>query len=274
MARIRSIKPGFFLNETLAALPFEWRLLFVGLWTQADRDGRLEDRPQRLKAALFPYDDLNLEEGLGRLANAGLIMRYDGNGQRLICIPTWAKHQQPHIRESVSDLPPPGASTVLPPVEHPGKGREGSRNGSGVLRDRFERFWASYPRKVGKDAAWKEWLKRSPSEVLTSDIIASVRLQAASLQWKKDGGQYIPHPRTWLSQGRWQDGGAGAGGVEPAEELWRDVCRTLGHNPECQSAAAHELRKEIAANGCLHRGVCQSFGQHQQRLAAERAVAS
>lgn len=232
----------------------------MGLWTQADRDGRLEDRPQRLKAALFPYDDLNLEEGLGCLVNAGLIMRYDGNGQRLICIPTWAKHQQPHIRESVSDLPPPGASTVLPPVEHPGKGREGSRNGSGVLRDRFDRFWAAYPRKVGKDAAWKEWLKHAPTEAFTETAITAVQQQVESPQWKKDGGQYIPHPRTWLSQGRWQDGGE----VAPTPS-WRDECRAVGHEPECQSVTVHELRKQIAAKGCVHPGVCESFGQHQQR---------
>ena len=209
MARIRSIKPGFFLNEEVASLPFQWRLLFVGLWTQADRDGRLEDRPQRLKAALFPYDDLNINDGLGSLANEGLIIRYDRDGQRLITIPTWAKHQQPHIRESASELPPPESSTGPEPDKPVGLGKgaggEQIREGSGALRERFERFWAVYPRKTGKDAAWKEWLKRAPSDELTATMIAKVQEQRASAQWLKDGGEYIPHPRTWLHQGRWQD---------------------------------------------------------------------
>src|SRR5262245_30051913 len=56
LARIRSIKPGFFRNEDLAAFPFQHRLLFAGLWLLADREGRLEDRPKRIHADLFPYD--------------------------------------------------------------------------------------------------------------------------------------------------------------------------------------------------------------------------
>lgn len=210
MARIRSIKPAFFLNEELAALPFEWRLLFVGLWTQADREGRLEDRPQRLKAALFPYDDLEIGVGLGCLANAGLIIRYEGSGQRLISIPTWMKHQQPHIREAVSELPAPCASTVLAPAEPVGLGkgadqeqiREGVR---GALLARFERFWDVYPRKTAKDAARKVWLKLAPDDALTQLMIAKVRDHCRTSQWTKDDGEFIPHGRTWLNQKRWED---------------------------------------------------------------------
>ena len=55
MARARNIKPGFFKNEFLADLPFETRLLFIGLWTLADREGRLEDRPRKIKMELFAY---------------------------------------------------------------------------------------------------------------------------------------------------------------------------------------------------------------------------
>ncbi len=64
MARIRTIKPQFFLNEELAELPAMVRLLFIGLWTQADREGRLLDRPKRLKAEIFPYDNFDVEKGL------------------------------------------------------------------------------------------------------------------------------------------------------------------------------------------------------------------
>lgn len=208
MARIRTIKPSFFLNETVASLPFHWRLLFVGLWTQADREGRLEDRPMRLKAALFPYDDLDVNDGLGCLANAGLITRYDGNvhEQRLIVIPTWRKHQQPNVREADSDLPPPpGESTVLAPVEPFRKGREGKgREQEGVpiaLRANFDRFWNAYPRKIGKDAALAVWRRLRPDNDLTTRMIAAV--QAQMPHW--DDPKFIPHPRTWLHQGRWQD---------------------------------------------------------------------
>lgn len=248
MARIRSIKPGFFLNEEVASLPFQWRLLFVGLWTQADRDGRLEDRPQRLKAALFPYDDLDINDGLGSLVNAGLITRYDRGGQRLISIPTWAKHQQPHIREPISELQPPEASTVLAPDEPPclGKGMERIREGvPGALRARFDRFWASYPRKTGKDAAWKEWLKRAPDDALTDLMVAKVIEQCASPQWRKDGGQFIPHPRTWIHQGRWQDEDVTvATPIKPDGRGHLPPCRT---NTECNRKFQDEIAARKAA---------------------------
>ena len=79
MARIRTIKPDFFKNEELADLPAMIRLLFIGLWTLADREGRLEDRPKRIKAELFPYDNLDVEKALNELQSSGFIVRYKGN---------------------------------------------------------------------------------------------------------------------------------------------------------------------------------------------------
>lgn len=206
MARIRTIKPAFFLNETVAGLPFQWRLLFVGLWTQADREGRLEDRPARLKASLFPYDDLDVNDGLESLHRVGLITRYERGEVRVISIPTWLKHQQPHIREPLSDLPSSSADPVPEPDRPVGKGREGNGK-EGVLGAlaRFERFWSLYPRKTAKDAARKEWLKLQPNDELTETIVGKVQAYKASPQWLKDDGQYIPHARTWLHQKRWED---------------------------------------------------------------------
>ena len=240
MARIRSIKPQFFLNEDVAALPFQWRLLFIGLWTQADRDGRLEDRPARLKAMLFPYDNLNVNEGLCALASAGLITRYDGDGLRLIAIPTWAKHQQPNVKESQSELPPPltekhSASTVPASQEGKGAGREQERTLE--LRARFERWWTEFPKKVGKDAAWREWLKRSPTAELVELMIAKVLEQRASAQWLKDSGQFIPHPRTWLHRGQWQDEEPAA---KPERQIW--TCR---HLEECSHRAMCEHKNNM-----------------------------
>ena len=61
MARARNIKPGFFRNADLAELPIEARLLFIGLWTIADREGRMEDRPKQIKMELFPADSLDCD---------------------------------------------------------------------------------------------------------------------------------------------------------------------------------------------------------------------
>lgn len=110
MARIRSIKPKFFLNEEVSALPYECRLLFIGLWTQADREGRLEDRPKRLRAELFPYDDVDVNKMLDKLVGTNghpLITRYEINGERYIQVNKFKEHQYPHIKEPKSTIPAP-----------------------------------------------------------------------------------------------------------------------------------------------------------------------
>lgn len=119
MARSRIIKPGFFTNEMLAELSFEARLCFAGLWTLADREGRLEDRPKRIAAALFPYDTVDIHAILASLTDSGFIDRYRAGEVAVISLPTFFDHQHPHPRELASILPCreqalPGHEKVLP----------------------------------------------------------------------------------------------------------------------------------------------------------------
>lgn len=107
MSRARNIKPGFFKNEELAELPFEFRILFQGLWCLADREGRLEDRPKRIKADIFPYDHVDVDSGLDALAVAGFITRYEHGGCQYIQVLAFAKHQNPHCKEAASTIPAP-----------------------------------------------------------------------------------------------------------------------------------------------------------------------
>lgn len=132
MARARNIKPGFFQNEDLVELSFEVRLLFIGLWTLADREGRLEDRPKRIKMAVFPADNIDVDAGLEQLQSAGFVVRYDAGNIKAIQITNFAKHQNPHVKEAASTIPAADgfeyqaeqapdehdASTVQAPDEH------------------------------------------------------------------------------------------------------------------------------------------------------------
>lgn len=107
MARARNIKPGFFTNDELVEHPFEVRLLFIGLWTIADREGRLIDRPKKIRMEIFPADNVDCDSALEKLANSGFIKRYSVNGERYIQIVNWNKHQNPHVKEQASTLPAP-----------------------------------------------------------------------------------------------------------------------------------------------------------------------
>lgn len=100
------------------------------------------------------------------------------------------------------DIKPP-----LPPL--PGEGgctnAQRRKKQSDVVNERFDRFWSSYPRKQGKRNARKAFEKISPSEELLAEMISAVEEASKSHQWKKDNGQFIPLPATWLNQERWED---------------------------------------------------------------------
>lgn len=114
MARARNIKPGFFSNERLSDLDPLARLLFAGLWTIADRAGRLEDRPKRIKAQVLAYDECDVDPLLSALNEAGFILRYQVDGGRYIQVIAWDKHQNPHVKEVPSTIPAPCST----PTQH------------------------------------------------------------------------------------------------------------------------------------------------------------
>lgn len=236
MARARNIKPGFFRNEILAELPPITRLLFAGLWTIADKAGRMEDRPKRIKADVLPYDDGDVDAMLDQLASAGFIARYNTGDARYIEVLNFGKHQNPHVKEQESTIPAPpnsaqhSTSTVqepdkpdasfpltdslnpltdspIPQSDAPGKPVQEDGDGpEPTIHDqRFESFWLAYPRKTGKEAARKWWMGKKPSAAFHAKILTAIDDQKVSVQWLKDDGQYIPNPATWLNQGRWDD---------------------------------------------------------------------
>lgn len=121
MARSRNIKPGFFTNDDLGEMDPLARLLFAGMWTIADREGRLEDRPKKIKAEVLPYDNCDAEAFLVALAQHGFIQRYEVGGKRYIQVLAWGKHQNPHCKEAASTIPAPegyAATTVQEHAEH------------------------------------------------------------------------------------------------------------------------------------------------------------
>ena len=105
--------------------------------------------------------------------------------------------------------------------------------------DGFERFWAAYPKKVGKQAAKKAWSKVNKD--LTEVILQAVEYQTASKQGQEDGGRYIPNPTTWLNQGRWDDE------LEPApQDKSVYTGYTLGNSELSAIARLKDLRDELA----------------------------
>lgn len=78
-------------------------------------------------------------------------------------------------------------------------------DGADAMTKRFDAFWKEYPRKIGKQAAQKIYMKVKPDHNLSERMIKAVQEQRQSEQWKKEGGRFIPNPATWLNRGQWDD---------------------------------------------------------------------
>lgn len=105
MARIRTIKPEFFDDIKLSEVSAFARLTFVGLWTQADREGRLEYEPKRLRVRILPFDAVDFHALIEELITAGVVSLYDTDRCKVLQVKGFSKHQRPHPKEPVSELP-------------------------------------------------------------------------------------------------------------------------------------------------------------------------
>ncbi|QJI40500.1 phage replication protein [Pseudomonas sp. ADAK2] len=227
MARARNLKPALFKNELLGVADPMLTLLFEGLWLLADREGRLEDRPLRIKGELFPYrDGLDMDDMLNWLAETGFIFRYTVGEKRYIEIDNFVKHQNPHRNEPESFIPSvsdgcitsdfgrstsdkigsaPADSLSLDSLNLTADSLTPPTPAASATEDLFPKFWKLYPNKKGKANAEKAWRKLKVTDELFALIARGLARQVVCAEWTKDGGQYIPHPATWLNGKRWED---------------------------------------------------------------------
>ena len=219
MSRSRNIKPGLWLNEDLAEVSIPARYLFPGLWCLADKQGRLEYRPKKIKAELYPYDNVCIVALIAELHGKKFISVYENEDVFYIQVNNFTKHQNPHPKEKASCYPEPvnicdydrnlkqfnymksnliipfPSSSLIPSSLIP----------SSVPKVPFERFYEQYPKKKAKEEARKKWNAMKVTEELFAKIISSLDKQKKSEDWLKDGGKYIPMPATWLHGKRWED---------------------------------------------------------------------
>lgn len=210
MARIRTVKPDFFTSEDIITLSAPGRLLYIALWCEADREGRLSWKPRTFKLRYFPADDFDIPALCDEIVAAGLVVLY---GDGLAYIPSFAKHQNINPRESASTLPAPDAGPQKrrvsdASVTHSEEGKERKAIARQVTRgasERFERFWQAYPKKVSKGQAEKAFAKLVTDDTLLDIILAALARARERPDWQKDGGQFVPYPATWLGARGWED---------------------------------------------------------------------
>jgi hypothetical protein len=218
MARARNIKPSFFKNELLGEAEPLLGLLFISLWTLADKAGRLEDRPLRIKAETFPYrENIDINSYLTQLLSLGFIERYEANGIKVIEIVNFTKHQTPHSTEKQSELP-------CKPIDTPVTLNNESASVNGhinvlipdslllipdsikkhVLDDGFEEFWNAYPQPRRKDKvkAHAAWKKVKPP---IDEVLKALTWQVELPDSQKNNYQFFKLPATYINAGSWKD---------------------------------------------------------------------
>ena len=251
------LRPSFFTNEDLAHLAPITRIVFAGLWCAADREGRLEDRPARLKVQIVPYDRVDMDMTLSELHQAGFITRYEVDGARFIQVNAFLEHQHPHPNEPSLQIVAPTAMTSAPrkaiagnymprqavanmPGSSGSSGSTGSsdppptpsapQNGASrsTLLSEFARFWQTWPgEKIGKGKAEEKFLKARRAGVSLEAMLAALERLKLHRQAKSVRGEFVPelpNPATWLHQRRWEDGGPAApapGAAAPPDDSKR-----------------------------------------------------
>jgi hypothetical protein len=160
MARIRSLKPELWLSPQVMNLSHSSRLMFIGLITQADDDGRGLADVRRLKAAIFPGDDITTQQvsaWLTECKEQALVVLYDAAPHgSLFQLTGW--HHQKIKKPTPSQYPPPDGFV---PKCFPTGGELEVEEFARIGEDRSgeEGKGEELPLAPGVDAlAWKTWI--------------------------------------------------------------------------------------------------------------------
>lgn len=170
-------------------------------------------------AAATGCNEHKVDRMLRRLETEQQIEQRMSSISRLITITNWDKYQNCEQRNEQRVSSECAASE-----------QRVSTNNNKTIRQRtktpvqepaeFVLFWERYPRKIGKRAALAAWLKENPDIQKVTEALA---WQVRTKDWVKDGGQFIPHPSTYIHQHRWEDvRGVSVGSVEVgnAEDIY------------------------------------------------------
>ena len=124
MARRRMIDPNFWQSEDISRLSPFARLLFIGMISNADDEGRGRANINYLKSTIFPYDDIRVAEvdkALSEISHNTSVVVYEVAHSRYYAFTNWKKWQR-------VDKP---QDSIIPPVP------DNSKNDSGIIPESF-----------------------------------------------------------------------------------------------------------------------------------------
>ena len=177
---------------------------------------------------------MDVEDAVVRLADTGRARPDDCAGKPDPCRPNFELHQSAQSKRGEYPMPEEDIASVKSyesncmhmhaddfncmqmksddcicsrnPIQSISKSESESKNTDAhALHTRFGRFWSAYPKKMAKKAAERAFCRLKPDDALLETMLEALERQKQTRQWKRDGGQYIPYPATWINGRRWED---------------------------------------------------------------------
>lgn len=212
----------------------------------SDDYGRQAGDAFTVKHAVFPTSprtEVEFDETLDVLHEAGLVVRYEVGGRQVLQIVEFEKGQPNLHKRTGSQFPEPsGYFPEFPSELKRTEPNSTQQNRTAHGAEAFEAFWSAYPKKKSKADAEKAWRKLAPSPELCQRIHASIAAQLGSEDWRKDAGKYIPYPASWLNGRRWEDEAPAPAAVSPSvDDDWFEECQAL-HGGNCGGSMKHRTR--------------------------------
>lgn len=223
MARMRTIKPEFWVDDKIVELSILAKLLYIGLWNFADDDGYMEASPRRIKRQIFPDNDYDVASAIGELLAVGMVQKCSSDQGELLLIVQFKTHQKPQHPtvtkytniHAISGSPHEDSGALMSP--HPVVESSGVESSTApmvrVSESDFERAWSHWPKKVERKKSFDKFRVASKTrgvEPLIADII-----RFGDAYTRSTDRQYVPALNVWLGGERWTDELPGAQYVEP-----------------------------------------------------------
>lgn len=245
----RLVREGFLDSEAIHALSDAAECFYHRLILAVDDAGRIDGRPEMLRAKLYPLDSRRSTSDISKWQQEciaqRLVIAYDWQSKPFLQLTKWQrnsrsmtskfpwsdgtfaikwvnKETRDGVKEFVMSSVPHTDGMPMPSDAKQAISREISGDGDGDGDEDvnpqipkgaeigFFEFWTHYPRKTAQQKALSAWMKLKPDSDLCKVIINAVKAQSQWSQWTKDNGQFIPHPATWINGKRWQDELTGA----------------------------------------------------------------
>jgi hypothetical protein len=197
MARIRTVKPEFFTSEDIVGLTPIARLLYIALWCEADREGRLSWKPKTFKMRYFPGDSVNIEKLCDELRESSLVLVYIVNDIEYAFIPTFHCHQHINPREAASVLPEPPANVIttrearVSDASARVSDAQGGREGKGKERN-------TRPDDVS-ELVWGDYVahRKTKKTTISNTVIDSLRTDAKTVGLSLEQAMQMQIKRGW-----------------------------------------------------------------------------